>query len=236
MPVLPPVSNPNHCPPPFPPQLLELLDRSDLVEIIDWMPHGRSFIVKKPKLFTTNVLPRFFKQTKFLSFTRQLNLWGFKRISRGVDAGAYYHELFLRGRPYLAMRMRRQKIKGTGMKLTPNPDGEPNFYNNWPAVLPLHERRMQPPLPPLPSERLVTPALEGPMDRASEMLSALQQQAGGGAAPGACAVDLPRGASYGPHCFAPPTWGIQEEGGHLVTHFSPLLFQCSRQQLTLNKN
>merc|ERR1719253_1639138 len=121
---------------PFPGKLLEVLYRSDLADSIVWMSHGRAFIVKKPKLFTTDVLPRFFKQTKFLSFTRQLNLWGFKRISRGLDAGCYYHELFLRGRPYLAMRMRRQKIKGTGMKLTPNPDKEPDFYNAWPVVPP----------------------------------------------------------------------------------------------------
>merc|ERR1719253_1647750 len=126
---------------PFPGKLLEVLYRSDLADSIVWMSHGRAFIVKKPKLFTTDVLPRFFKQTKFLSFTRQLNLWGFKRISRGLDAGCYYHELFLRGRPYLPMRMRRQKIKGTGMKLTPNPDKEPDFYNAWPVVPPLHERR-----------------------------------------------------------------------------------------------
>lgn len=157
-----------------------MLDRSDLVDIIDWMPHGRAFIVKKPKLFTTNVLPRFFKQTKFLSFTRQLNLWGFKRITRGVDAGAYYHELFLRGRPYLAMRMRRQKIKGTGMKLTPNPDGEPDFYNCWPVIPPLNDRRVLPPLPPLPAERLGL-HVAGPIDRASEnMLNALHQQVGTG--------------------------------------------------------
>lgn len=163
---------------PFPGKLLEVLDRSDLVDIIDWMPHGRAFIVKKPKLFTTNVLPRFFKQTKFLSFTRQLNLWGFKRITRGIDAGAYYHELFLRGRPYLAMRMRRQKIKGTGMKLTPNPDGEPDFYNDWPVVPPLNDRRVLPPLPPLPAERLGV-QVGGPMNRANEtMLHALQQRTG----------------------------------------------------------
>jgi len=135
---------------PFPGKLLEVLDRSDFVDIIDWMPHGRAFIVKKPKMFTTNVLPRFFKQTKFLSFTRQLNLWGFKRITRGADAGAYYHELFLRGRHYLTMRMRRKKIKGTGTKLTPNPDNEPDFYNDWPVMPPLNERRVIPPLPPLP--------------------------------------------------------------------------------------
>lgn len=116
------------------------------------MPHGRAFIVKKPKVFTTNILPRFFKQTKYLSFTRQVNLWGFKRITRGADCGAYYHELFLRGRPYLGMRMRRQKIKGTGMKLTINPDAEPNFYSEWPEMPPLDEGRVLPPLPPLPPE------------------------------------------------------------------------------------
>ena len=112
-------------------QLLDILDGSEFSDIVDWMPHGRAFLVKNPKLFASQVLPQCFKQSKFLSFTRQLNLWGFKRITRGVDTGAYYHELFLRGRPYLAMRMKRQKIKGTGMKLVPNPDAEPNFYEDW---------------------------------------------------------------------------------------------------------
>ena len=109
-------------------QLMEVLDRSDMESIITWMPHGRAFIVLHPQQLREIVLPRFFKQTKFMSFTRQLNLWGFKRITKGVDSGAYYHELFLRGRPRLAMLMRRQKIKGTGIKLTPNPETEPDFY------------------------------------------------------------------------------------------------------------
>jgi len=101
------------------------------------MPHGRAFVVTKPQLFATNVLPRYFKQTKYLSFTRQLNLWGYKRITRGLDAGAYYHELFLRCRPSLARWMKRIKIKGNtgGMKLMPNPIMEPNFYTNWPPII-----------------------------------------------------------------------------------------------------
>jgi hypothetical protein len=74
---------------------MDVLDRSDLVDIISWMPHGRAFIVKKPKLFAVDVLPRFFKQTKYLSFTRQLNLWGFKRITKGLDGGAYVSSPFM---------------------------------------------------------------------------------------------------------------------------------------------
>ena len=136
---------------------MDVLDRHDLSDIITWMPHGRSFRVKQPKLFASDILPRFFKQTKYLSFTRQLNLWGFKRISKGIDGGAYYHELFLRGRPYLAMRLKRQKIKGTGMKLTPNPKGEPNFYEDWPPIEGLQDggiggdkKGELGPLPPMP--------------------------------------------------------------------------------------
>jgi hypothetical protein len=107
---------------------MEVLDRTDMENIITWMPHGRAFVVLQPQQLRDIVLPRFFKQTKFMSFTRQLNLWGFKRITKGVDSGAYYHELFLRGHPRLAILMKRQKIKGTGIKLTPNPETEPDFY------------------------------------------------------------------------------------------------------------
>jgi hypothetical protein len=131
---------------------MEVLDRPDMEAIITWMPHGRAFVVLQPQQLRDNVLPRFFKQTKFMSFTRQLNLWGFKRITKGDDSGAYYHELFLRGRPRLAMLMRRQKIKGTGIKLTPNPETEPNFYKisekrPLPAIDP--SKRKNKPLPPL---------------------------------------------------------------------------------------
>jgi len=113
---------------PFPMKLMEVLSRADTEDCISWLPHGRAFVVLQSQVFAKEVLPRFFKQSKFMSFTRQLNLWGFKRITKGTDARAYYHELFLRGKPKLCMMMRRQKIKGTGIKLTPNPDTEPNFY------------------------------------------------------------------------------------------------------------
>jgi len=137
---------------PFPEKLMEVLDRGDMEDIVRWMPHGRAFMVLQPQSFVKEVLPRFFKQSKFMSFTRQLNLWGFKRITKGTDSGAYYHELFLRGRPRLCMKMRRQKIKGTGIKLTPNPETEPDFYKlSKDSPLPPVNGKKVKPLPPLPT-------------------------------------------------------------------------------------
>jgi hypothetical protein len=147
---------------------MEVLEREDMESIISWLPHGRAFIVLQPQQLRDIVLPRFFKQTKFMSFTRQLNLWGFKRMTKGLDSGAYYHSLFLRGRRRLAMLMRRQKIKGTGIKLTPSPDTEPNFYkisekSPLPATDP--SKKEKKPLPPLlqriPSRAILDTQISG---------------------------------------------------------------------------
>jgi HSF-type DNA-binding len=72
---------------------------------------------------------RYFRQTKLTSFQRQLNLYGFNRITRGADSGAYYCELFLRYRVFLCKRMIRTKVKGTRFKAASNPENEPDFYS-----------------------------------------------------------------------------------------------------------
>jgi len=124
---------------PFPEKLYIMLEaesqRPAQSNIVSWLPHGRAFIVHKPKQFTQDVMPIFFRQSKLTSFQRQLNLYGFRRITQGPDAGAYYHELFLRGRPQLCMRMLRQKVKGTGHKQPTDVDTEPNFYT-MPRIFP----------------------------------------------------------------------------------------------------
>ena len=76
-------------------------------------------------------MPQYFpKMKKLTSLQRQFNLYGFQRLTRdGPDAGAYYHEAFLRHRPCLSVhRMNRRRIKGTGYKASSNPDAEPNLY------------------------------------------------------------------------------------------------------------
>ena len=109
--------------------MLDQIERDGLSEVISWLSHGRAFIIKKPKSFVKYIMPSYSRQTKLTSFQRQLNLYGFLKITRGKDAGSYYHECFLRGMPFLARRITRTRIKGTGFKAASSPDKEPNFYS-----------------------------------------------------------------------------------------------------------
>jgi len=108
--------------------MLSELEKDGLDHIVSWQPHGRCFVVHKQKEFVDHVLPLWFRQSKFPSFQRQLNLYGFKRLTTGPDKGGYYHELFLRGKGFLAYRIQRIKIKGTGARKPSSPETEPNFY------------------------------------------------------------------------------------------------------------
>mmetsp|Transcript_7837 Transcript_7837/g.11576 ORF Transcript_7837/g.11576 Transcript_7837/m.11576 type:complete len:368 (+) Transcript_7837:455-1558(+) len=111
----------------FPGKLHLILSKSEYRSIITWLPHGRSFIVRDPESLQEKVFPIFFKLTKYNSFSRQLSLWGFKRLTTGVDFGSYYHPLFLRGKPLLTTRMTLTLIKGIGTKRKSNPRAEPDL-------------------------------------------------------------------------------------------------------------
>jgi len=122
----------------FPMKLHAILDQVEedgLSHVMSWQPHGRCFVIHKPKEFTDYVMPKYFRQTKLTSFQRQLNLYGFSRLTMGKDNGGYYHELFLRGKVFLAKTMCRTKVKGTKFKAASSPDQEPNFYAMDPVII-----------------------------------------------------------------------------------------------------
>jgi len=66
--------------------------------------------VHNPDIFVNKIMKSHFQQTKYKSFQRQLNLWGFERNTKEtVERGSYYHPLFIRGRKDLCQQMGRQK-------------------------------------------------------------------------------------------------------------------------------
>jgi len=87
-------------------------------------------------------LIRFFGQTRYASFQRQLNIYGFSRFSQGQDKGAYYNLCFVRGHRDLVRDMKRIKVKGSKVRKAPSPDeDEFNFYdvawqNHFEATVP----------------------------------------------------------------------------------------------------
>jgi hypothetical protein len=116
----------------FPVKLHELLENAEVYgfcDVVSWKIHGRAFSVHNVQEFSKSIMPLYFNQSKITSFFRQLNLYGFKRITQGHDKGAYYHELFLHGKQFLTSRILRLKVKGTKVKGLPNPETEPNFYS-----------------------------------------------------------------------------------------------------------
>jgi hypothetical protein len=106
----------------FPMRLHALLGDSSVRDTVSWLPHGNSFVILRPDVFATSVLPRYFSLEgsskggnvhKYPSFTRKLNRWGFRQISRGADSGAFYHDLFRRDEPDACLGMVCQKSRKT---------------------------------------------------------------------------------------------------------------------------
>lgn len=120
---------------PFPEKLhrvLKEVEAEGKTDVVSFFSHGRAFAVHDMERFVEEIMPRFFKQSKWNSFARQLNLYGFQRLLTGPDAGGYYHELFLKGRPSLAVHMRRVGVPhGKDRRKFKQPQArtlQPDFY------------------------------------------------------------------------------------------------------------
>lgn len=81
------------------------------------MPNGLSFCIVDSKILVEKVLPVYFKEAKYTSFTRKLNRWGFKHYSLPINEASsnssiadkemsiYSHDKFRRDDPGLCQTM-----------------------------------------------------------------------------------------------------------------------------------
>mmetsp|Transcript_20448 Transcript_20448/g.26821 ORF Transcript_20448/g.26821 Transcript_20448/m.26821 type:complete len:246 (+) Transcript_20448:19-756(+) len=99
----------------FPRRLYEMLESEsklastlpDHSQVISWSASGKAFGILDVNQFTSRVLSKYFRTSKFSSFQRNLNLYGFSKVRRGPDADMYAHPSFLRGRPEMLMQLRK---------------------------------------------------------------------------------------------------------------------------------
>mmetsp|Transcript_18289 Transcript_18289/g.42098 ORF Transcript_18289/g.42098 Transcript_18289/m.42098 type:complete len:507 (-) Transcript_18289:43-1563(-) len=76
---------------------------------ISWLPEGKAFVIYNIKEFTSSVIPKFFKASKFCSFTRKLYRWGFRQLNRGIGPDEpiiFGNEYFQRDNADLMVNMR----------------------------------------------------------------------------------------------------------------------------------
>lgn len=140
---------------PFPRKLHQMLEDSEkdgFTSIVSWLPASslghsdnkndnndgrvRSFKVHDPDSFVSTIMPRYFKQTQYRSFQRQLNIWGFCRLHHpGLSKGAYSHPLFVRGEPSLCNSMQRQLSATKKKRSRRRPSKKSNQAIHRPATL-----------------------------------------------------------------------------------------------------
>ncbi|TDG51093.1 hypothetical protein AWZ03_002456 [Drosophila navojoa] len=106
--------------PAFLAKLWRLVEDSDTNNLICWSKDGRSFIIRNQAQFARELLPLNYKHNNMASFIRQLNMYGFHKITSIENGGLRFdrdeiefsHPCFKRNYPYLLDHIKR-KISNT---------------------------------------------------------------------------------------------------------------------------
>jgi len=96
--------------------MLEYSSDSEQTTAISWTHSGTAFLIHDSEILMQDIVPKFFSQTQFRSFTRQLNLWGFSRIKTS-EVDGWTHPHFARGYIDGLKNVKRTEVKGISSKV-----------------------------------------------------------------------------------------------------------------------
>mmetsp|Transcript_2936 Transcript_2936/g.9168 ORF Transcript_2936/g.9168 Transcript_2936/m.9168 type:complete len:186 (+) Transcript_2936:44-601(+) len=109
------------------PHLLYLMLEREPTEVIRWTQEGRAFMIMDLPAFIKHTLVKYFRHTRYASFQRQLNLYGFRKN----QSGAFEHKCFRQDSPHLLTYVQRSpqpsKVKNPPTKASPEDDERPRF-------------------------------------------------------------------------------------------------------------
>ena len=81
---------------------MEIISDEKNSNCISWLPDGHAFSISDRKKLSKDVIPRYFKgSSKYTSFTRKLNRWGFTCFTRGVGICIFHHKVSVQGKSFL---------------------------------------------------------------------------------------------------------------------------------------
>ncbi|XP_010508689.1 PREDICTED: heat stress transcription factor B-3-like [Camelina sativa] len=103
-------AEPQPPPPPPPPFLVktyQVVEDPTTDEVISWNEDGTGFVVWQPAEFARDLLPTLFKHCNFSSFVRQLNTYGFRKVT--TIRWEFSNEMFQKGQRELMSNIRRRK-------------------------------------------------------------------------------------------------------------------------------
>nr|UOI87874.1 heat shock factor [Prodiamesa olivacea] len=105
--------------PAFLAKLWRLVEDAETNDLISWSQDGRSFVIQNQAKFAKELLPLNYKHNNMASFIRQLNMYGFHKIT-SIDNGGlkfdrdemeFSHPYFQKGHPYLLEHIKRKIAK-----------------------------------------------------------------------------------------------------------------------------
>lgn len=104
---------------PFPWKVFEMLQDADSLgfdDIVSWNERGDGFKVHDVKRFTNEIIGKYFNQSKYKSFQRQLSLYGFERCTEGHNKGLRFHDKLRKGNKMLCREMKPVGYKPRGQE------------------------------------------------------------------------------------------------------------------------